>query len=142
MVDGTLIPIIALSIPIIIVPTSLFFKHLRRKQELAHLERIRAMELGRPLPGEVSRWTPARLGLLIAGGIPLATLSALVTATTETPGGSHESMWIVGGMIAIAAVISGSSLAARSFTPAPPAVDPHAKPVSGPEAFDFAGNRG
>ena len=42
-----LIPIIALMIPIVIVPTALAFRHARFLREVEHKERMRAMELGR-----------------------------------------------------------------------------------------------
>ncbi len=41
-----LIPLTALLIPIVIVPTSLWFRHRLRVREMEHVERIRAMELG------------------------------------------------------------------------------------------------
>ena len=53
-----LIPIVALAIPIVLVPVVLGICHARNERELEHSERMKALELGRALPGDESRWTP------------------------------------------------------------------------------------
>ena len=47
--DPLIIPIVALLVPIIIVPTALGIKHARYLREVEHAERMRAMDQGRLL---------------------------------------------------------------------------------------------
>jgi len=53
---------------IILVPVVLAFRAERQKREMEQAERMRAIELGRPIPGEDGWWTPARMAVGIGVG--------------------------------------------------------------------------
>ena len=143
--DPLIIPIVALVIPIIIVPTAMGIKHARFLREVEHAERMRAMELGRPLD-EDETWTPAGIVVTIGAGVPVASMliAWLASRSYGIAGGSVvESIWKMAGMVGLGGVICGSILASQMLMkrdqPAP-AVDE--KPEFDPEAFDVVGRRG
>src|SRR5262249_23638047 len=66
---GTIVVLIVIGMPV-----WLSFHHERLKQEREHLERIKALEVGRALPGEArdEPWSmPARLAFSIGAGVPI-----------------------------------------------------------------------
>jgi hypothetical protein len=141
--EHVLIPIAGMAIPIIIVPTVLAMKHVRQKREWEHLERIRALELGQPVPGsEVSR---AVVAGVIGAGVPIGSfLFAWLASMT-----SHvdESVWAGASIVGIGGVIGGVLLAKQLLgTRAPATSEPtslaNGKPVVDPDAYDIAGRRG
>jgi hypothetical protein len=138
MIDPLIIPIAALAIPIIVVPTSLAFKHAAKLRDLEHAERMRALELGRFNPGDESWSVPAKLAAAIGAGVPIVAMLAALLASTEA--GFHPEIWMFSGMVGIAGVCGGTTLATRS-RPAAPAT-PVEKPVYEPDAFDVVGTRG
>jgi hypothetical protein len=120
----------------------------RQKREMAHAERLRAMELGLPDPGSVSWWTPPRLAAAIGVFVPLgcATLATFATVETTSPVFPFV-IWPAAGAVGIAGVIGGTVLASRLGGPdAHPSAAPlrdAAKPLWGdPDAYDVAGRRG
>lgn len=139
MIDPLIIPIAALGIPIVVVPTALAFKHAAKLRDLEHAEKMRALELGRFNPGD-GEWTVnGRIGAGIGAGVPIVSMIAAMVASLEV--GFHEEIWMFSGMVGIAAVICGSILAAKSRSAAS---EGHsvAKPVYEPDAFDVVGTRG
>ena len=70
-----LIPIAALMIPIVIVPTSLWFRHRSRVLQLAHAERIRAMELGIVNRNPQMGWPGAAVCIGMGAGVPIGSLN-------------------------------------------------------------------
>jgi hypothetical protein len=96
------------------VPIGLHYRNERRKRELEHIERMKALEFGRTLPQDEPWWSPARLAVLIGAGVPLGGFLCVGLATSAV--GFHESMWIAATMVGIASVISGSILAGQSFS--------------------------
>jgi hypothetical protein len=143
--DPLIIPIVAMVIPIIIVPTALGIKHARFLREVEHAERMRAMELGRTLAGDES-WTPAGLAASIGAGVPIAAmLVAFVMTRSILDPASVEAITKMAGMIGLGGVICGTVLAAQQFGRRQPAapVDSFAeKPSYDPDAFDVVGRRG
>jgi hypothetical protein len=138
--DPILIPLAALSIPIIVVPTSLAFKHARRVRELEHLERMRAIELGRAQPGDESWSMPARIAMAIGAGVPI--VSMVIAFLESQQQGYRFETWFFCGCTAIAGVIGGTCLASR-FLLVPREADSAAtKPVYDPDAFDVVSSRG
>ena len=63
-------------------------RHDRYKRELEHKERMRALELGRSLPGDAAWLSPATLALMIAGGVPIGIFACASVATVQA--GSDE----------------------------------------------------
>lgn len=140
------IPIVGMLIPIIIVPVSLSLKHARYARELEHRERMRAIELGRSMPGEEPAWSLPKLCLSIGGGVPFSAFLFAWLATQAV--GFQELIWAMAGAVAITAVICGTILSVKHFH--------HvweqealarsgyfsAKPVMEEDAYDVAGARG
>jgi hypothetical protein len=106
-----LIPIVALFIPIIVVPTALLVKHAHRRRELEHAERIRAMELGRTLPGDEPVLSPEKLCAGIGIVVPIGSLLVGWLACESL--GFRDEIWVLASMVALAGVIGGTILAAK-----------------------------
>ena len=141
--DPVAIPIVALLIPIVIVPTALGFKHARFLREVEHAERMRAMELGRTLPGE-GAWTPAGIALTIGAAVPMASmlLAWLATRSMNMVDAPIEIVWKMAGMVGLGGVICGSVLASQQFLKGDKATSIDEKPVYDPDEFDVVGRRG
>lgn len=140
----TVIPIVALLIPMIIVPTVLGLRHARYLREVEHKERMRAMELGRTLAEDES-WTPVGLAAAIGVWVPLG---AMVIAFISCERNAHSyaaAIWNAAGMVGLGGVVCGTFLAARHFAtrqePAPSYPDVQ-KPEYDPDAYDVVGRRG
>jgi hypothetical protein len=137
--DPLLIPIFAMAIPIIVVPTALAFKHAAKLRDLEHAEKMRALELGRFNPGDGEWTTNGRIGAGIGAGVPIVAMVAAMVASLEV--GFHEEIWMSSGLVGVAGVICGTVLAALSRS-ACAADRSAAKPVYEPDAFDVVGTRG
>jgi hypothetical protein len=113
----------------------------RRKRELEHIERMKALEFGRTLPQDEPWWSPPRLAVLIGGVVPLGVFLSVGLTTSAV--GFHEPMWIAAGIVGMTSVISGSILAGRSFSQrkASPHID-DAKPYLEEDAYDVVSARG
>jgi hypothetical protein len=113
MIDPILIPIVAIVLPVILVPIILGIRFERYKRELEHAERIKALELGRPFPGDGSWWSLPRISVAIGAGVPIAVFFCAwqASGTLHDP----EPPWIGAGIVGVAAVVSGSLLAGRYY---------------------------
>ena len=89
-------------------------RHDKYKRELEHKERMRALELGRSLPGDAAWLSPMRLALMIAGGVPVGIFACASTATVKV--GFQTDLWIATGMVGLASVVCGSLLAGLAST--------------------------
>jgi hypothetical protein len=111
MSDELAIPAMAMSIPLVVVPTALFFKHLGRRREMLHRERMRAIEMGQPPQGPASLVWPSLAALAIGAGVPIcALLFAFLSARDD---GGHKDTWIAAMMVGVAGVVGGVSLAVK-----------------------------
>ena len=139
-----LIPIFGMLIPIIIVPTALGIKYAQRVREFEHKERMRALELGRTLPGDEPWSSPARISLSIGAGVPVSVFGLAWLATQAV--GYQERIWMGATMVGLGSVICGSILAAKHFTLRAEAeslaANANPKPVMDADAFDVVGSRG
>jgi hypothetical protein len=131
-------------LPVIFVPVLLYYRHERWKLGLEHERQLKALELGRGLPGEGNReswFSPLRVGLIIGAGVPLgAFLSALVTSVSI---GFHDGIWIATSTVGLASVISGSIIAGRAYSEskASPTIG-EGKPFVEEDAYDVVSARG
>ncbi|MFO0949950.1 MAG: hypothetical protein U0835_02130 [Isosphaeraceae bacterium] len=107
------IPIVALIIPMVLVPVVLGIRHARYERELEHAERMRALELGRTLPGDESFWTPPKICVSIGAVVPVLVFMCAVSASQTV--GYREEIWVMSGMVSMVAVISGAVLASKHF---------------------------
>ena len=138
--EGLVIPIIALMIPMVIVPTALGFRHARLLRELEHRERIRAMEMGRLLPQDETWTTPARIVAAIGAGVPLAALATAFLASQAL--GFHEEIWIMSGMVGISGVVGGTYLAGRHLPGRDESPATAFKAEFDPDSLDVVSRRG
>ncbi len=143
MIDPLVIPIVGMAIPMIIVPTSLYYRHARHLRELEHAERMKALAMGRSLPQDESYWSPPRICLAIAAGVPASVFFVAWMASESL--GFHEEIWVSAGIVGLAAVVSGSLLANRHLA-AREGIRDNApwgsKPDVDADAFDVVSRRG
>jgi anaerobic C4-dicarboxylate transporter len=125
------------------LPIALYFQQERRKREMKHTERMKALELGRTISVETedSSWsTLSKIAGTIGAGVPIGVFGFAWLASEKV--GHHEVIWIGATMVGTAAVICGSclvySLNAR------PTTDPliGSKPPIEEDAFDVVSGRG
>jgi hypothetical protein len=112
------------------------------KREYSHLERMKALELGRSLPGDGPWLTPLKLGFLIATVVPIGVFAFSCLATAQ--GGFHQDIWTVAGMVGVFAVVCGSvpvMIQARSGQESLPALQVEKPPVED-DAYDVVSARG
>lgn len=136
-----LIPIIGVSIPIVVVPTVLAFRHAKYLREVEHKERMLAMQLGKTLPGDESWTSPGRLIAAIGAGVPLAAL-VVAFAADKAHGVQGEAPWMACALIGISGVIGGTVLAYRHLFGPSESQSVAFKPAHDPDAFDVVGRRG
>lgn len=111
----------------------------QRKRELEHAERMRAIEAGRPLPGDQPWWSPNRVAAAIGAGVPLGALILALAAVQDADVGP-EFVWPSAGAVGVAAVICGTVLAARLPHPTSAPEGRANKPYVDPDAFEVAGH--
>ncbi len=112
-----------------------------RKRELEHMERMRAMELGRTLPQDEPRLSPTKIGALIAIAVPVASFISAATATSEA--GYHEVVWLAAAMAGTAGVICGSILVFAAIRkPTYSTASAVEKPYIEEDAYDVVSSRG
>jgi hypothetical protein len=116
-------------------------RHDRRKRELEHLERMKALELGRTLPRDEPWLSPAKIGAALAILVPLGAFASASQSTTGT--GDPEPIWIAATLVGVAAVISGSVLVATSIKKGTTHSETAtAKPFVEEDAYDVVSSRG
>ncbi len=130
-------------LPMIVVPLLLYFRHDRWKLRLEHETQLKALELGRTVPGGGYResWlSPLRVGMVIGAGVPVgAFLAAMVTSVCV---GFHDGIWLATSTVGLGAVISGSIIAGRASresTTSP--TDGELKPFVEEDAYDVVSSR-
>jgi hypothetical protein len=136
------IPIVALLIPLVVAPVAMGLKYARYERELEHTERMRALELGRPLPGDADWWSPAKLCAGIGVGVPVGVFFCAWMATQSA--GFRDGIWAGATAVGMSGVIAGSVLTARHLSHRARAEAPlYPKPyVADADAYDVAGSRG
>jgi len=141
--EATVIPVVAIMMPVVLVPIVLAMRFASRKREWEHLERMKSLELGVPVPGREC-WL-ARTCIAIGAVVPIG---ALFLAWTASESGSHEQgYWEAATTVGGLGVLCGTFLAtrllasrnrlqqvARDAAPVKPAYDP--------DAYDVVGRRG
>lgn len=150
--DPLYIPIVAILMPLILVPTTLVmkFRHQRRKWE--HLERLKAMETQLPIP--LRQAIAGATGVTAIGaGVPaVSILGAFLTSLLWASSAVDDSAivpaiaWICAGVIsslAMATSLKLASMGRRSVQDAElsDAMN-NGKAVYDPDAFDVVSSRG
>jgi threonine/homoserine/homoserine lactone efflux protein len=86
----------------------------RTKRELEHKERMRALELGRSLPGDGSWLSPLRAGVLVAAAVPIGVIGFASLSSLSM--GYQEGTWQVAGVVSCFAVVCGTVLTSLAST--------------------------
>jgi hypothetical protein len=142
MHEDILIPIVAILMPLFLVPTVMVLRSSSRKRECQHRERMKAMEMGLPVPG-IEAWS-GRTAIAVGAVMPVGVffMGWLANLTTH-----NDDVWVAVALVAVAGVFGGIRLAGRQVGwMARPAVKPQlrraaqergaAKPAFDPDAYD------
>lgn len=137
------LPIAAMMIPVVIVPTVLILRYATRRREWEHAERMKALEMGQPELGQSvatreSAWPRAAVCIMIGAVLPI--VSFALTASLLQSGLAPE-LWLSPVVVSVVAVPCGCGLAAHLFRSGGSSERPSVKPAAGPEVHDFAGYR-
>jgi len=125
------------------LPVGLYYQQERRKLELEHAERIKAIELGRSLPGETANgaWSiPSKLAASVGVGVPISVFGCATVASMAT--GFHEGIWIATAMVGLGSVLCGTILAGQAFGLGKSSRAADSKPMIPEDAYDVVGSRG
>ena len=134
-----LIPLAGIMLPMFLVPTIMAMKQTQRRREWEHLERMKALELGRPLPS-AQVW-PALATIAIGAIMPMGVFIVAWLASPSASGSAFEGAAFVG----VCGVFAGAFLGKRLFaerSTKPADLETIAKPRFDPEAYDVVGRRG
>ena len=143
----TVIPVVAILMPLFLVPTIILLKQAGRKREWEHRERMKALELGLPVPGSEA-WT-GRAAIAVGGIMPVGVFAVawLASVSSHHP---DESPWLAAAIVGGLGVFCGArlvgSLAGRrgGDESAEAAVRPAGlrKPAFNPDAYDAIARHG
>jgi hypothetical protein len=143
--DSIVVPLVAvvLALPMTLVPMILVLRQVAKKREYQHTERMRALETGRPVPGE-SNAPQALVCVAIGAGVPVGAFLFTFLAWINSPSTPGE-IWLAPAAVSIVAVLSTMKLATSLFVPVKHiATDAqmNGKPAFDPDAYDVVGSRG
>lgn len=138
---------------VVALPAVLGIRLAARQRELEHQERMKALELGRPWPGEkaldgeTSAESSPERGVRIGVWVPLGALGIAFAATSSQHNGeslTHMAIWISAAAVGVAGVICGTILAFRTPRAAdsPPTPRFAHKPALEEDALDIVSRRG
>ncbi len=137
------------------LPFCLHFRGERRKRELEHIERMRAIEVGRSYPGEIRNRLlalprsaiPYVIAASIGALVPIAVFGCALISTLLL--GFQKDIWIAAGVVGLASVICGASLAGTVFQSSQSACEAdhsrsfvNSKPHVDEDAYDVVSSRG
>lgn len=111
MNDAVAVPLAAILMPLILVPTVMVLRHSTKQREWRHLERMKAMERGIPVPG-TEAWT-SRVAIAVGAIMPVGVFGiAWLTSLTS----SIDEVWIAATLVGGAGVFGGIRLASQAMT--------------------------
>jgi hypothetical protein len=150
MHDGLIIPLFGIFLPMFLVPTIITLTHRQKKREWRHLERLRALELGLPVP-QAEHALGGGSVVAIGAGVPVVSVIGALIASSSVPYSTPDYMPILAVIWGCAVLISSGALVTslvlgfmvmRSRKPA--ATDQFAalKPAYEPDAYDVVSRRG
>jgi hypothetical protein len=150
--DPLYIPIVAILMPLILVPTMLVMKHRHQTRKWEHLERLKALEAQSPMPMRQALERAGGVSAIGAGVPAVSVLGAFLTTLLWEPLSSGDSVavpaiaWGCAALISIGAMITSLKLASMHHSAgkeyeSASSVDER-KPVYDPDAFDVVSSRG
>ncbi len=118
--EPLLIPVIAILMPLALVPTILILKHRHRRRQWEHLERMKAMET--QLPVSVQHTIGGGAATAIGAGVPAvsvlgAFLSSLTLDTSDIhdPAAIHAIIWGCAVLVSLGAFITSFVLSLMQY---------------------------
>jgi hypothetical protein len=147
--EEIIIPVVAILMPLFLVPTIIVLKHRHGRREWEHLERMKAMEIGMAPPAGTGP-SDSKALLPIGAGVPIASVAAAFLTCAEGPPEVQgvplaAVAWGCAVVISAGAMITSLIMAfllGRSRVRADSSqVIGHAKPAYDPDAFDVVGSR-
>jgi hypothetical protein len=146
---------LGLGIGVLVLRLCLRFRGERRKRELEHIERLTAIEVGRSYPGEITNKLlalppsaiPYVIAALIGALVPVAVFGCALLSTLLF--GIQKDIWIAAGMVGLASVMCGATLAGTVFQSSQSACEAedsrsfvNSKPHIDEDAYDVVSARG
>jgi hypothetical protein len=148
--EPLIIPVVAILMPLFLVPTILVLKHRHRKGEWEHRERMKAMEVQMPYPRGLAVGHSKGVAA-IGAGVPVASVVAAFLTTIIWEPTSPDELpvpavaWGCAVAISAAAMVTSLILAFMHAKAAEKAESnaqaDYSKPVFDPDAFDVVGSR-
>jgi hypothetical protein len=140
---GEIIAVAWIILPVVLVPTIIAMKHANRKREWEHLERMKALELGQPIPRNDTWW--ALGSMAIGAGVPVGAMFCAWMASLTTKLGDHA--WPAAAVLGVTGIIGGIKLGKCRFASRPAqrglADVANGKPYAAdPDAYDVVSRRG
>ncbi len=151
--DPLIIPVIAILMPLLLVPTILTLKHRHKRREWEHMERMRALNGPQPLT-RLGNWVGGGGVAAIGAGVPIASVLAALVITLSWQEMPYEPIpvpvfaWAGAVVISLAGLGTSLLLALlqartqRQLDAAAVAELRADKPVFDPDTFDVVGTRG
>lgn len=135
---------VAVLMIVVALPVVLSMRHAAKDRELLHAERLKALETGRPMPGEsASRGSAGGAGVGVWVPICVFGIALAATQHSENSQAIGVAVWISAGCVGVTGVICGTILtlnnAMRESRAARQTV---AKPFYEEAEIDAVGRRG
>jgi hypothetical protein len=150
--DPLVIPIVAILMPLVLVPSIIVMKHRQQRRKWDHLERLKAMETQLPIPLRQAIGGAGGITAIGAGVPAVSVLGALLTTLLWEPLAIGDAAavpavaWGCALFISGGAMITSLKLAAMHQQSVKDAEASSAisngKPVYDPDAFDVVSSRG
>jgi hypothetical protein len=149
--DPLLIPIVAILMPLVLVPTAMFLKHRHRRREWEHLERMKAMDFHVPMQSPRLAGKAADVTVIGAGVPAVSVVAAFLTTLIWEPSPEGDPMvpaiaWGCAVVISAGAMFTSLILAFMHGRATQRAeantVMSNGKPMYEPDAFDVVSSRG
>ena len=146
--DPVIIPIVAILMPLVLVPTILFMKHRHQRREWEHLERMRSLDRSVPLPtgNDAARSSGVAA---IGAGVPIASVIAAFLTCVSADVRSEDEIpmagiaWGCALLISVGAMATSLLLQARARRQSDAdASHINKSAIYDPDAYDVVSSRG
>lgn len=97
------IPMVAILMPLVLIPTTVFMKHRQQRRKWEHLERLKAMEVQMPMPMRQALRSAGGIAAIGAGVPAVSVVGALLTTLLWEP-------LAIGDSVAVPAIAWGCAL--------------------------------
>src|SRR5271166_165171 len=94
MEEGLIIPLVAILMPLVLVPSIITLVHRHKRREWKHQERLRAIDLGLPATDPNSRLGGGAV-VAIGAGVPIASVFGALVTTLNLPDSHPDYMPII-----------------------------------------------